>query len=983
MKGVVRVRESSGALLQLSVGEAVAEASQNLQRGDDARALRLLEQAVQYAPGIPVVRYLLGVAQVRQNRWESAISNLEKAVRGDKDNVDYLIFLAEAVMARQPSDAIPHLARAVELGSKRPDVFSRLAALLIDARRPEDALRICDQGMAVCGEQPEILGNRGVALKEIARYEESLDCLLKTEARLPQDYRVLVSLGHVLINMGRLVDARRYLERACALEPESAAAHYNLALTLLLAGDYREGFRKYEWRWKTRQFAGQAPSFAQPLWDGSRLDGRRVLLCFEQGAGDTIQFARYGKLAKDSGGSAIMKVQKPLVRLMSWLAEGDITISDTTPAEFDVYCPLLSLPRLAGTDPDTIPAPARFVIPLEMKRKWSDLLKEKAAEKKGIRIGLVWAGAAGHLNDRNRSFACRLFAPLLETPRVHWFSLQVGPATAQLAEPATQGRIRDLAPELTDYAETAAAISQLDLVITADTSVAHLAGSLGTPVWMLTPFAPDWRWLLERNDSPWYPSMRLFRQQVAGDWESVIHAVAVALCQLTGAKPEAQAAIPSVHGQTDLARWSDAANLNVAWNERARLAADFVPAGAHVMDLGCGRMALETYLPPGCRYTPCDLVARDERTLVCDFNSQAVPLPAGVTHVAALGVLEYIHDWRGFLRQLRAFGLPVVFSYCPTNFTSHLDRKALGWINHLSLQDLCEGFTEAGFNLQTSLRPDSNQMLLRILPAETRLPVRRRVLVMSYNNVGNFGDRLGFHVINSLLPAGAEVHHGHFHPWNVPPGDFDLLVLGIGNSVFHPILTDQLMELVRRIPRSVGIFGTQYREAIDRHRVSELIDSLTVWFGRYEEDLLLYGGGRKNAVHLGDWLISAFPMTRWNRDETLHVGQEVWNDLPLDRTIQNIQKYRNVVSERIHPLLCALTSAERVAYREQREDGSGMLSGKFRSLLIDIFGRTWPESDFFEVPREAVAAYRARSLRVMSGMPQMFNQLLGLDAPAR
>jgi len=190
---------------------------------------------------------------------------------------------------------------------------------------------------------------------------------------------------------------------------------------------------------------------------------------------------------------------------------------------------------------------------------------------------------------------------------------------------------------------------------------------------------------------------------------------------------------------------------------------------------------------------------------------------------------------------------------------------------------------------------------------------------------------------------------------------------------------DQLMELVRKIPRSVGIFGTQYREAIDRRRMSELIDSLTVWFGRYEEDLLLYGGGRKNAVHLGDWLISAFPMTRWNLDETLHVGPEIWEDLPLDRTIQNIQMYRSVLSERIHPLLCALTSAERVAYREQREDGSGMLSGKFRSLLIDIFGRTWPESSFFEVPRDAVAAYRARSLRVMSGMPQMFNQLLGLE----
>ncbi len=614
-----------------------------------------------------------------------------------------------------------------------------------------------------------------------------------------------------------------------------------------------------------------------------------------------------------------------------------------------------------------------------MKQKWSEILGQKTA----TRIGIVWAGAPAHRNDRNRSLACRLFAPLLKIPQVQWFSLQVGPASAQLAEPALENRIRDLAPGLTDYAETAAAISQLDLVITPDTSVAHLAGSLGTPVWTLLPFAPDWRWLLERDDSPWYPSMRLFRQPAAGDWESVMDSVATALRQLLDAEPAGAPAIRPAPVQTDLARWSNVANLHPAWNERARLAADFIPAGATVLDLGCGRMALEGFLPPGCRYTPCDIVRRDERTLVCDFNEQPIPRPPGATHITTLGVLEYIHDWRGFLRQLREFGLPVVLSYCPTDFTAHLDRPAHGWINHLSLRELCEGFSEAGFHLQSSLRPDSNQVLMRIVPALPRLPVRRRVLVMSYNNVGNFGDRLGFHVINSLLPAGAEVHHGHFHPWDVPPGDFDLLVLGIGNSVFHPILTDQLLELTRRIPRSVGIFGTQYREAIDRSRMSQLLDRLTVWFARYEEDVLLYGGGRQNAVHLGDWLISAFPMTRWNRNETLRVGPEVWKDLPLDRTIQDIQNYRNVISERIHPLLCALTSAERVAYTEQREDGSGRNSGKFRSLLMDIFGRTWPESTLFEVPRDAVAAYRARSMRVMSGMPQLFNQLLELDGPER
>jgi hypothetical protein len=266
-------------------------------------------------------------------------------------------------------------------------------------------------------------------------------------------------------------------------------------------------------------------------------------------------------------------------------------------------------------------------------------------------------------------------------------------------------------------------------------------------------------------------------------------------------------------------------------------------------------------------------------------------------------------------------------------------------------------------------------VLLRIVPGETRLPLRRRVLVMSCDNSGNFADRLGFRAINSMMPAGAEVHHGCLDPWDVPPGDFDLLILGTGNSVGQQILTDRVMELVRRVPRSVGIFGTEYREGIDRARMTELVDRLTIWFARYEEDLLLYGAGRQNAVHLGDWMIGAFPMTRWNRDETLRAGCECWKNLPLDGAIRKIQKYRNVMAEGIEPLLCALTSADRVAYTEQR-DANGEHSGKYRSLLIDIFGRTWPESNLFEFPREAVAAYRARTMRVMEEMPLVFNQLL-------
>jgi Flp pilus assembly protein TadD len=923
MKSAVRVQERSGAWRQLSLAEAIAEASRHLERGDDAHALKLLEKTVQHAPRIPVVRYLLGVAQVRQKRFEPAISNLEKAVHADERNADYQLSLGEALMAEHPLEAIPHLARSVELGSKRPEAYSKLATLLADDQKPEQALCICDLGLTACGEHPGILASRGVVLTLLDRSAEALECLRKAEALRPHDHWTMVVTAGILLDLGRVPEARHYMERACALEPGNAEAHFNLALTQLLAGDYREGFREYEWRWGMRKVAGR-PIFPQPVWDGAELAGRRILLHTEQGAGDTIQFVRYLNFVKARGGHAILPTPKPLVRLMGWLGGCEIAPVDLPLPAFDVQCHLLSLPSLAATDKDTIPPPAAFVIPPEMKQKWSGILGEKT----GLRVGRVWAGTAAHKNDRKRSMACRQFAPLLECPGVQWFSLQVGPAVAQLAEPAVQGKVRDLAPHLTDYAETAAAISQLDLVITVDTSVAHLAGSLGAPVWMLTPFAPDWRWLLEREDSPWYPTMRLFRQPVAGDWDSVMKSVEHELHRLLSAAP-ASAPLP---------------------NECVRMAADFIPAGASVLDLGAGSSALEHYLPTGSRYTRFDVVQNSE---------QPIPRPAGVTHVTALGVLELVPDWRKVLKQLRAFGLPVILSYCA----------------HEGLQELCRVFAEAGFHLQSSLRTDDNRVLLRIVPGETRLPLRRRVLVMSCDNSGNFADRLGFHAINSMMPAGAEVHHGCLDPWDVPPGDFDLLILGTGNSVGQQILTDQVLELVRRVPRSVGIFGTEYREGIDRARMTELVDRLTIWFARYEEDLLLYGAGRQNAVHLGDWTIGAFPMTRWNRDETLRAGWECWKNLPLDGAIRKIQKYRTVVAEGIEPLLCALTSADRVAYTEQR-DASGKHSGKYRSLLIDIFGRTWPESNLFEFPREAVAAYRARTMRVMSEMPLVFNQLL-------
>jgi hypothetical protein len=198
----------------------------------------------------------------------------------------------------------------------------------------------------------------------------------------------------------------------------------------------------------------------------------------------------------------------------------------------------------------------------------------------------------------------------------------------------------------------------------------------------------------------------------------------------------------------------------------------------------------------------------------------------------------------------------------------------------------------------------------------------------------------------------------------------------MGNSIFQPILTGRLLEFLEQVPAAIGIFGTQYRQAIDRAKMDRLLDHLSIWFARHEEDALCFGRGRNNVEHLGDWLISGFPMAQWNRDETLRIGREIWQDLPLDRTIQKIQQYRSVQSSRVHPLLCALTSAEYVSYREQREQTGAGESGKFRSMLLDIFGRTYPEDRLFTFNRDCVAAYRAKVLARMTAIPGTIARLL-------
>ncbi len=388
----------------------------------------------------------------------------------------------------------------------------------------------------------------------------------------------------------------------------------------------------------------------------------------------------------------------------------------------------------------------------------------------------------------------------------------------------------------------------------------------------------------------------------------------------------------------------------LAADPRAELAAQFIPAGSRVLELGRGP-SLRAFLPNGCSY--------QSREVDGEFPTEAATQS---DVIVMLGALEQIADIESFFTHLRFCKQDVVLSYCATDLTGTRDRATLGFVNHLSYYDLARLFDRYGFRIECTAPIDDMQVLMRLTPTMWLTPVQScSVAVVSCNDAGNFGDRLGYHMINALLPGEAEVHHLTFRTLHEAREAYDLVVLGTGNNMFQPLLGDDVIEIVKRAKAAIGIFGTQYRELIPRPALDRLIERLDAWFARSEDDVLMYGRGRNNVVHLGDWLIDQFPMSTASVDEPLQINDEIGAEHALDRTIQTIQRHRQVYSGRLAPLLCALTSAELAAYAEQpSQQMSGIVSGKFRSLLIDIFGRTYPEKQFFMVDRDAVVRYKAR-----------------------
>ncbi len=436
----------------------------------------------------------------------------------------------------------------------------RLFAQGLERHRAGDfdaAARLYGQSLLLDSRLPDVYNNMGVVLRRLGKLEAAVACYRRALVLRPDNAGAYTNLGNVLRELGRLEAAVASHRRAVSLTPKSADAHYNLglalrdvgapdealaafeatlkidanhaecrwdrALTLLQKGNFGDGFKEYEWRWKLRR--AEPRQFKQPQWDGGALNGKTILLHAEQGFGDMIQFARYIPMVKAKGGNVVVEVAAPLARLFSTIpGVGQVVNAGAALPRFDVYAPLMSLARIFGTTLDTIPNKVPY-----LKAPEAHAAQLPATMSKSRKVGVVWAGRPTHQNDTNRSVTFSNFVELLGLPQTTVYSLQQGPAADQIVENGCQAFCLDIGRRMRDFADTAGVIQQLDLVISVDTAVAHLAGALGKPVWVVLPYPGDWRWLYGRDDSPWYPTMRLFRQNRPGYWEPVFERVRKAL----------------------------------------------------------------------------------------------------------------------------------------------------------------------------------------------------------------------------------------------------------------------------------------------------------------------------------------------------------------------------------------------------------------------------------------------------------------------
>jgi len=563
---------------ELGMGNALAVMGRN------EEALKSYERALGLRPGLPEGEFALGFVLARLGRVKEAERRYRRALVLRPDFAAAWLNLGSLLREQgRETYAEAALRRAVEL---RPDMVAgwiNLGLLERERKRPVAAEKYLRKAFAVNPAQVETMvawcqfraaerdlagawqwlrwalardpdhaeavNMHGILLHAEGRFAEAVGVFERAE--MLGNRAAASNRGNTLLDLGRMDEALKAHELAVTRDPSHPGAVYNLSLTQLRLGNWEQGWPGYEARWRFREVHRTPRVFRQPRWHGEALDGRRVLLHAEQGLGDTIQFCRYATLVAARGGVAILQVQAAAERLMASLPSvlaGQVEIALLGETDrgfdqsFDLECPLLSLPAVFGTTIETVPWPGPYLagdpkLALDKHSKTPHVrpLQEWAARP--LRVGLAWAGNPRYKADRQRSMQVRTLVPLLHVPGVNWVSLQKGPASGQLSGLAGEVFIWDGSSSDRDLAETAALLATLDLVVTTDTCIAHLAGAMGKPVWILLATLGDWRWMQQIETTPWYPTARLFRQSEAGDWFGVLERIIVALAALKQSQP--------------------------------------------------------------------------------------------------------------------------------------------------------------------------------------------------------------------------------------------------------------------------------------------------------------------------------------------------------------------------------------------------------------------------------------------------------------
>ncbi len=492
-------------------------------------ALANLDRALVLKPDYLDALCNRGNALVDLQRLDEALACYDKALAIDPKDAPALNNRANVLWALdRREEAMKSYDRALALAPNDLSILKDRGAALGFLQRSEEALECFDRALTLKPDDPYFLYKRGNALSDLQRHEEALATLDRAFELAPDDAEALGNRGNVLAALQRHAEALASYDRALELEPDSAMAHWNRGLALLRVGDYERGWQEYEWRSKLKMSSRSRQEFSQPRWRGELpIEGKTILLFWEQGFGETLQFVRYVPQVVALGAKVVLSVQLPLQALLANIDPSVTVIAteDSLPP-FDLQCPLMSLPLAFKTRLETIPAETPYLsVGPDRITRW----REQLPQSQSLRVGLVWAGNPEFLADRSRSIGLSPLLPLLSVPGVQFISLQKDLRAGDKELLRQHPQLVHFGDQLSDFSDTAAIMSSLDLVISSDTACAHLAGALGRPVWVLLQKQPDWRWMFDREDCPWYRSAKLFRQPVAGDWDSVVGKVASAL----------------------------------------------------------------------------------------------------------------------------------------------------------------------------------------------------------------------------------------------------------------------------------------------------------------------------------------------------------------------------------------------------------------------------------------------------------------------